>query len=52
MHLLKKMIIFQFNKKKIGLERFSQIELIELVNTGGKGLGFGILGNLLFFFYF
>lgn len=34
----------EFLANEPGLERFSQIELIELVNTG-KGLGFGILGG-------
>lgn len=35
----------QYLQNEPGLDKFSQIELIELVNTGGKGLGFGILGG-------
>lgn len=36
----------QFFQNEPHLEKFSQIELIELVNEGkGKGLGFGILGG-------
>jgi len=34
----------QYLQNEPGLEKFSQVELIELVNTG-KGLGFGILGG-------
>ena len=34
----------QFFQNEPHLEKFSQIELIELVNEG-KGLGFGILGG-------